>query len=120
MKAFVAQHFEDFVNNNRPEVIHENMTDDFYDHDGPGGKPTDAGGDERMMRGMQQAIHGLHVEIDHMVAEGDRVICKNRWSGINSQTGKQIQFHGYVEWRFEGAKIAERWATVTSPTETEP
>jgi len=26
-----------------------------------------------------------------------------------------MEFHGFVEWRFEGAKIAERWATVTSP-----
>jgi hypothetical protein len=28
-----------------------------------------------------------------------------------------MEFHGFVEWRFEGDKIAERWATVTSPAE---
>jgi hypothetical protein len=26
-----------------------------------------------------------------------------------------MQFHGFVLWRFEGDKIAERWATVTPP-----
>jgi len=26
-----------------------------------------------------------------------------------------MQFHGFVPWRFEGNKIAERWATVTPP-----
>jgi len=28
-----------------------------------------------------------------------------------------MEFHGFVLWRFEGEKIAERWATVTSPSE---
>jgi hypothetical protein len=28
-----------------------------------------------------------------------------------------MQFHGFVLWRFEGDKIAERWATVTAPAE---
>jgi hypothetical protein len=28
-----------------------------------------------------------------------------------------MEFHGFVEWRFEGIKIAERWATVTPPAE---
>jgi hypothetical protein len=26
-------------------------------------------------------------------------------------------FRGFVLWRFEGDKIAERWATVTAPTD---
>ena len=50
MKAFVRQHFEDFVNNKKAEVVRHNMTPDFYDHDGPGGKPTGVQGDEEMMR----------------------------------------------------------------------
>jgi len=29
-----------------------------------------------------------------------------------------MQFRGFVLWRFEGDKIAERWATVTPPAET--
>ena len=45
MKAFVRQHFEDFVNNKKAEVIQNNMTPDFYDHDGPGGQPTDRDGE---------------------------------------------------------------------------
>jgi hypothetical protein len=34
MKGQVRSHFEDFVNNRKPEVIRTNMTADFYDHDG--------------------------------------------------------------------------------------
>jgi hypothetical protein len=28
-----------------------------------------------------------------------------------------MEFHGFVQWRFEGDQIAERWATVTTPRE---
>jgi predicted ester cyclase len=117
MKARVRRHFEDFVNNQRAEVIHDNMTGDFLDHDGPGGKPTGAAADEAMMRGMYRVFPDLHITIEEMIAEGDRVVCRNRWEGINSTTGRRIEFHGFVEWRFEGDKIAERWAAVTAPAE---
>ena len=117
MKARVRQHFEDFVNNQKPEVIRTNMTTDFFDHDGPGGKPTGAAGDEQMMRAMYAIFPNLHVTIDDMVAEEDRVVCRNRWRGTHSKTGQKMEFHGFVEWRFEDDKIAERWATVTSPSE---
>jgi predicted ester cyclase len=119
MKEFVRRHFEDFVNSKKPEVIRHNMTADFLDHNGPGGKETGGEGDEAMMRTMYQLFPDLHIDIDEMVAEGDKVVCRNRWYGTNTQTGKRMEFHGFVEWRFEGDRIAERWATVTAPAETQ-
>jgi predicted ester cyclase len=117
MKAKVQSHFEDFVNNRKAEVIRTNMTPDFYDHDGPGGKPTDTSGDEKMMRQMHSTMPDLHLTIEEMIAEGDRVVCRNTWRWTDSQSGKKMGFRGFVLWRFEGDKIAERWATVTPPTE---
>jgi predicted ester cyclase len=117
MKAFVRNHFEDFVNNRKASVIHQNMTADFYDHDGPGGKPTDAAGDEAMMLRMYSIMPGLKITIEEMVADGDKVVCRNVWNWSDAGTGKPMEFHGFVEWRFEGDKIAERWATVTAPAE---
>ena len=117
MKARVRRHFEDFVNNRKAEVIRQNMTADFFDHDGPGGKPAGVEGDEQMMRALYLIFPDLHITIEEMIAECDRVVCRNRWQGTNSKTGRPMEFHGFVEWRFEGDKIAERWATVTPPTE---
>ena len=113
MKAFVQQHFEDFVNNKKAEVIQHNMTPSFYDHDGPGGKGAGIAEDEHMMRGMYAAMPDIHITIEDMVAEGDKVVCRNIWRWTDVKTGKRMAFHGFVEWRFEGDKIAERWATVT-------
>lgn len=116
MKEFVRNHFEDFVNQRNAAVIHKNMTSDFYDHDGPGGKPTDPAGDEQMMLGMYKAMPDLHLTIEEMVAEGDKVVYRNTWRWTD-QSGKKMQFHGFVLRRFEGDKIAERWATVTPPSD---
>jgi predicted ester cyclase len=117
MKQRVAAHFDDFVNKRNAGVIHINMSPDFYDHDGPGGKPTGVDGDEKMMLAMYQAMPDLHLTIEEMLAEGDKVMCRNIWRWTDPASGKRMQFHGFVLWRFEGDKIAERWATVTPPSE---
>lgn len=120
MKQFVIQHFEEFVNKRKPEVIRHKMTPAFYDHDGPGGKPTGVEGDEQMMLRMYQAMPDLQIKIEDVLAEGDKVVCRNIWHWTDPTSGKRMQFHGFVQWRFEGNKIAERWATVTPPNEGEP
>lgn len=117
MKRRVADHFEDFVNKRNANVIHRNMTPGFFDHDGPGSKPTGIDGDEQMMLKMYAAMPGLHLVIEDMIAEGDKVACRNVWRWTDPVTGKKMQFHGFVLWRFEGDQIAERWATVTAPSE---
>jgi predicted ester cyclase len=120
MKACVSSHFEHFVNRRNAAVIHMNMTPDFYDHDGPGGKPAGVDGDEKMMAAMYKAMPDLHLTIEEMIAEGDKVMCRNVWRWTDAASGKRMQFHGFVLWRFEGDKIAERWATVTAPGEGVP
>jgi predicted ester cyclase len=117
MKRFVREHFEDFVNKRIAGVIHKNMTSDFHDNDGPGGMPTGVDGDEQMMLKLYQAMPDLHLTIEDMIAEGDKVMCRNIWRWTDAASGKKMQFHGFVLWRFEGDKIAERWATVTLPAE---
>jgi predicted ester cyclase len=117
MKQRVSAHFEDFVNRQNAGVIHNNMTPGFYDHDGPGGKPTGIEGDEQMMVKMYSAMPDLRLTIEDMIAEGDKVVCRNVWRWTDPASKKKMQFHGFVLWRFEGDKIAERWATVTPPAE---
>jgi len=117
MKQFVRRQFEEFVNKQNPDVIRDNLTPDFHDHDGPGGKPSGVEGDLRMMLGMYATMPDLHVTIEDMIAEGDKVMCRNIWRWTNPATKKRMQFRGFVLWRFQGDKIAERWATVTPPAE---
>ena len=117
MKQFVKNHFEDFVNRRNAAVIRKNMTSDFYDHDAPGGKPTGVDGDEQMMIAMYKGMPDLHLAIEDIIAEGDKVVSRNIWRWTEPTSGRKMQFHGFVLWRFEGDRIAERWATVTQPVE---
>ena len=70
-----------------------------------------------MMLGMYKAMPDLRLTIEDMLAEGDKVMCRNIWRWTDPTSGKKMQLHGFVLWRFEGTKIAERWATVTPPAE---
>ena len=92
MKQFVRNHFDDFVNKRNAAVVHKNMTPDFYDHDGPGGKPTDLTGDEQMMIGMYKAMPDLHLTIEEMIAEGDKVVCRNTWRWTDPIRGERCSF----------------------------
>lgn len=70
-----------------------------------------------MMARMHRLFPDLRVEVRDAVAEGDRVIVRNVWTGTHAETGKRLEFHGFVMWRIAGGKIAERWAAVTPPRE---
>jgi predicted SnoaL-like aldol condensation-catalyzing enzyme len=116
-RRFVIDHFEDFVNKKDLDAIYRNMAADFLDHDGPGGKPTDRDGDRAMMAAMQERMPDLRVEVVDSLADGDKVMVRNVWTGTDSTTGKRMEFHGFVLWRLADGKIVERWATVTPLTE---
>jgi predicted ester cyclase len=90
MKQIVRNHFEDFVNKKNAEVIRKNMTTNFHDHDGPGGRPTAVDGDEQMMVNMYKAMPDLHLTIEEMIAEGDKVVCRNIWRWTDA-SGKKMQ-----------------------------
>jgi predicted ester cyclase len=112
-KRFVIEHFDDFVNKKDLTAIDRNMSADFYDHDGPGGKPTGRDGDRKMMADMHELFPDLQVAVKDALAEGDKVVVRNQWTGTNRDTGERMEFHGFVLWRIANGKIAERWATVT-------
>jgi predicted ester cyclase len=115
MKQFVRDHFEDFVNRKHTEAALKNLSEDFLDHDEPGGVAVGAQAAKTMMDGVLQAWPDLHVTVDDILAEGDKVMVRNTWRATEKATGRRIEFHGFVLWRFAHRKIVERWATITPP-----
>jgi len=115
MKAYVRRHFEAFVNQKNVDIADETLAPDFLDHDGGSGKQVDREGDKAMMRGMHARYPDLHVTIEDMIAEADKVVCRNVWRATNPETGKKFSFKGIVIWRFAHGKIVERWASVEPP-----
>jgi predicted ester cyclase len=115
MKKFVRNHFEDFVNRQKTEVALKNFSEDFLDHDEPGGVAVGAQAAKTMMEGVLQHWPDLRVTVEDILAEGDKVMVRNRWQATDKATRQKIEFHGFVLWRFANQKIVERWATITPP-----
>lgn len=115
-KQFIIDHFEEFVNKKNSSVAFQNMTGDFLDHDEAGGVAIGPQAAVDMMEGVYANIPDIRVSIEDILAEGDKVVVRNIWTGTTAG-GKKIQFKGFVLWRIENGKIAERWATLTPPYE---
>ena len=116
-KRLVIRHFEEFVNRKDLDAIDRNVSTEFVDHDGPGGKPIDRAGDRAMMAAMHKLMPDLKVEVRDALADGDKVVVRNVWTGTNSETGQRMEFHGFVLWRIADGNIVERWAVVTPQRE---
>jgi predicted SnoaL-like aldol condensation-catalyzing enzyme len=111
-KAFIINHFEEFVNKKNSAIAYTNLSDDFLDHDEAGGPVVGPEPAKKMMDALYKFMPDIQVSIVEVIAESDKVMVRNIWSGTNHQ-GIKIQFKGFVLWKLKDGKITERWATVT-------
>jgi predicted ester cyclase len=116
-KAFVRNHFEEFVNRKNSAIAYQNFATDFLDHDEPYGESVGPEPAQQMMEGVYVKYPDLHVTVEDAIAEDDKVMVRNVWRGTDAATGKRIEFKGFVLWRLADGKLAERWATLTPPKE---
>src|SRR6266571_929537 len=89
----------------------------FLDHDEPSGPVVGPNAAKEMMGKAYQRWPDLHVEIEEILAEGDRVMVRNKWPATERSSGRRIEFHGFVLWRFANQTIVEPWATLTPSRE---
>jgi predicted ester cyclase len=94
-----------------------NFAADFVDHgaDVPPGLPPGPEGAMRYVGRALQRFPDMHVTIEDMIAEDDRVVVRNHWTGTDAQSGQRVQFRGIVIWRLAAGRIAERWAYLEAP-----
>jgi steroid delta-isomerase-like uncharacterized protein len=118
-KALVRAHYEATTNNFDPAAIDRQVAEDFFDH--AAGARLGPEGVKAHIRGLHAAFPDLHVTIEDMVAEGDRVAVRATWRGTHRgafrgipASGKAVEFGGMVFWRIADGKIAERWAYLDS------
>ena len=117
MKAFIRDHFEQFVNRKNLDIADENFAPDFVDHgaDVPPGTPPGPTGAKQYVGNALKRFPDMKVTIEDIVAEQDKVVVRNVWRATDPQTGRKIQFAGIVIWRIANQRIAERWAYLESP-----
>ena len=116
-REFIGNHFEEFVNRKNVQIGNVNFDVDFVDHgaDVPPGMPPGPAGAIQYVSGALKRFPDLHVQIEDMIAEDDKVVVRNRWTATDSQNGKKLAFRGIVICRIAGRKIVERWAYLEAP-----
>jgi len=117
MKSFIRDHFEQFVNKQNLGIADVNFAKGFVDHgaDVPPGMPPGPEGAKQYVGGAYKRFPDIHVTIEDMIAEDDKVVVRNRWTGTDASTKQRIEFSGIVIWRIENRQIHERWAYLQIP-----
>jgi predicted SnoaL-like aldol condensation-catalyzing enzyme len=117
MKEFVRNHFEEFVNRKNLNIGDVNFAPEFVDHgaDVPPGLPPGPAGAKQYVGGAYKKFPDIHVEILDLIAEDDRVVVRNHWTGTEAASGTKYEFWGIVIWRIAHRQLVERWAYLTSP-----
>ena len=117
MKQFVRDHFHEFVNRKNLNIADVNFAANFVDHgsDVPPGLPPGPAGAKAYLAGAFQKFPDIHVEILDLIAEGDKVVVRNRWTATDASTSTRMEFSGMVIWRIENRQLIERWAYLTPP-----
>ncbi len=60
-------------------------------------------------------VPDLKVTIEDMIAEDDKVVVRNHWTGTDAATKQRVEFSGIVIWRIANRQILERWAHLERP-----
>jgi predicted SnoaL-like aldol condensation-catalyzing enzyme len=116
-KAFVRRHFEEFVNQKNLDIADRNFSNDYREHgtDAPAGADPGPNGPKTYLAAAFKRYPDMRVTIEDIIAEGDKVVVRNRWQATEAETGEAIEFTGIVIWRIASGKLAERWAYLQPP-----
>jgi len=99
------------------KVITESFTDDFVMHISSLAEPLNKSSFIQFVPGWQKAFPDGRMEIEDIIAAGDKVWCYWISTGTHSDaylgvpaTGKQVNYKGVDIWRFtDDGKVAECW-----------
>jgi len=116
-KEFVRRHFEDFVNRQDLSAADRNFSADYQEHgaDVPPGLPPGPEGPIQYLAAAFKRFPDIHVTIEDIIAQGDKVVVRNTWRATDQQSNQKIEFSGIVIWRIVERKLAERWAYLQAP-----
>ena len=116
-KEFIRNHFEEFVNRKNLGIGEVNFAPGFVDHgvDVPAGLPPGPAGAIQYVGAALKKVPDLRVTIEDMIAEDDKVVVRNHWTGTDAASKQRLEFSGIVIWRIANRQIVERWAYLESP-----
>ena len=117
-KLIIRGYIDEVVNKHQPSAADRFVATDFIEHN-PRLPHDGLAGRKRYVTKVFAAFSDYHGEIQNIVAEGDIVAVRIRWTGTNDgpydgrpPTGNKLVFSTSDFYRIENGKIAERWDVV--------
>ena len=108
---------DDLFNNKNYDVIDELFAPDFVEHEEIPGIDLGRDGVRQATQMFHAAFPDLHVVIQDVLADGDKVVMREQWTGTHQgefiglpATGKQVAFDVIDIVRFAEGKLVEHWA----------
>jgi steroid delta-isomerase-like uncharacterized protein len=116
-KAIVRRFVEEFKTGGDETVADELRSPLFVNHSAPPGAERGPEGGRQLFRALRTAFPDLSVDIDDMVAEGDKVVTRQtfrgthrgEWLGIPA-TGRAVQWAVIDIIRLQDGRLVDHWA----------
>ena len=121
-KALVRQMVEEIFNRGNMSLADEFLAPDFVEREElPLGIPRDREGVKQFSTILRSAFPDLKATIDDIIAEGDKVVIRQTWSGTHKgefmgipPTGKSVSVGVIDIMRIAGGKFVEHWGQMDS------
>jgi predicted ester cyclase len=117
-KAAVTQLFER-ISDNDLRVIDERFSNDFVEHELVAGLTPDKAGAKALFTMVHAAFANAQFDIQHLIAEGDKVFAFVRLTGTHSgdfmgiaATARPISVDLCDLFRVEGGRVLEHWGVM--------
>ena len=116
-KALMRNYIEEVWNKGNLDFIDKNFSSDFVTHGTFLGQPTNRDRVKSVISTIRNAIPDLHITIEDMLAEGDKVASRWVLKGTHKgdlmgakPTGNKISVSQTVVFRVKDGKVVEHWA----------
>src|SRR5207245_9834659 len=95
-REFIRNHFEEFVNRKNVQIGNVNFAPEFVDHgaDVPQGMPPGQAGAIQYVASALKKFPDLHVSIEDMIAEDDKVVVRNHWTATDPASNQRLAVRG--------------------------
>ena len=121
-KALVRRLVEELFNRGNLGLVDELFAPNFVEHEElPPGMPRDREGVKLLTTMLRSAFPDFKATIDDIVAEGDKVVVRQTWSGTQKgefmgvpPTGKSVSFGVIDILRIADGKCVEHWGLMDS------
>jgi steroid delta-isomerase-like uncharacterized protein len=115
-KALNRRFVEEVINQGNTDAIDELIDPGVVDHAAPPGFPTGREGAKQFAAMMRSAFPDLHLTIEDMISEGDKVVMRSTWSGTHEgefmgipATGRRVTVSAIDISRVADGKMVEHW-----------